>query len=285
MRVSLVVAAVLLAVSGCGSSSTVVEGRPVASPYDGPMSVPIDHSDEAGVLERSGAAGRALECAGSPYDGGGADYDSGLARTQSSPERALANLMAKDPPTYPPHDGYRVERRDGGRVLFSYDVEGRTKVALVAADDVRDWDGRTGWGIEAWAQCDPAELPDGAHGAFTLQVWTDAAGNRVPVTTIRSFRGPAHCDWQDITFVELGPESASVREEYLRDPQGELASWETTTFEAGAMLPPGAVDSGYRRDGRALWRVPDRRAAYLVDLDDPTDVERWPASTQPIGCD
>ncbi len=40
-----------------------------------------------------------------------------------------------------PSDGYAVEREQGGRALFSYDVDGRTKVSMFAADGVRDWSG------------------------------------------------------------------------------------------------------------------------------------------------
>ncbi|HET6166811.1 MAG TPA: hypothetical protein VFE07_08285 [Marmoricola sp.] len=286
MRSLVAVGGVVLVLSGCGSQSPVVTGETVANPYDGPMSLPLDHSDDATVAARSGAAGRALECDGPPFDGGGGDYDSGLASTQSSAEHALSNLFDEDSPTYPPHEGYRVERRDGGRVLFSFDVGGRTKVAFIASDDVRDWKHHTGWGIESWAQCDPAELPDSATGSFAVDVWTDASGARVPVSTVTSWPGPEHCDWQDIIFLELGSDaSGSAQQEYLRDTRGKLADLLDVTYEADATLPKGATDTGWRHDGRELWLVPDRSAAYLVRVGDATDVERWPASTQPIGCD
>jgi hypothetical protein len=58
-----------------------------------------------------------------------------------------------------PSDGYAVEREQDGRVLFSYDVDGRTKVSMFAAQGVRDWSGDEGWGVRTWAQCDPSELP------------------------------------------------------------------------------------------------------------------------------
>jgi hypothetical protein len=60
-----------LVLCGCGTQSPVVTGEPVPTPYAGPMSVPLDHSDDASVLDRSGAAGRALECTGKPFDGAG----------------------------------------------------------------------------------------------------------------------------------------------------------------------------------------------------------------------
>src|SRR5689334_22754027 len=128
MRSVVAVGALAVLLTGCGSGPSVVIGGPEPkAAYDGPMTLPLDYSDDAGVAARSGAAGRALECDGTPFDGGGADYDSGLATTQSSAESALSNLFEEDSPAYPPHDGYRVERRDDGRVLFSYDVDGRTK--------------------------------------------------------------------------------------------------------------------------------------------------------------
>lgn len=53
-----------------------------------------------------------------------------------------------------PDYGYRVERREGDRVLFSFDVRGRTKVAVVVA---KDQPHRPGWGPETSASCDPSE--------------------------------------------------------------------------------------------------------------------------------
>ncbi|MER6458536.1 hypothetical protein ABT270_38945 [Streptomyces sp900105245] len=56
-----------------------------------------------------------------------------------------------------PDHGYRAERREADRALYSVDVKGRTKVAVVVAKDQKD---RPGWGPpETNAACDPAELP------------------------------------------------------------------------------------------------------------------------------
>jgi hypothetical protein len=290
MRPVLAVGALALVLAGCGSGPLVVKGEPVAAPYDGPMSLPLDHSDDASVIARSGAAGRALECAGTPYNGGGADYDGGLESVQDDPEAALENLFTREGVSWGmPTEGYRIERRDDHRVLFSYDVEGQTKASFIAADGIDDWKHHTGWGIEAWAQCDPAEFPADFTDHLDLRVWTDAAGDRVPVTQIISFQGAEHCDWQDITFLRLGEDPAGVNrdrvEEYLRDTHGKLAEHLNGEFSDHGRLPGGARDTGWRHDGRELWLVPDKSAAYLVSVDNPSDVERWPASTQPIGCD
>jgi hypothetical protein len=276
----LVLASVLLA--GCGGSTVVVQGDPVPSPYEGPMSLPRDHRDEATVPERSGAAGRALECAGDPYDGGGASYDSGLESVQDSATAALANLLDEDYVGDVPQDGYRIERKDDGRVLLSYDVGGRTKIAFIAFENIQDYNGDTGWGVEAWASCDPSELPARVSDALGIDVWEDAARRRVPVTRIQSFQGGKHCDWQDITFLHLGPERDG--DEYVRDRHGELAQFLRTTYDGSATLPTDATNTGLRRNGRELWLSAGHSAAYLVSLDDSNDVERWPASNEPIRC-
>jgi hypothetical protein len=289
VRPAVAVGALALVLAGCGSGPVVVTGEPVAAPYDGPMSMPLDHSEEASVAARSGAAGRALECDGTPYNGGGADYDGGLESAQEDPESALEDLFSREGVSWGmPTKGYRIERRDDHRVLFSYDVAGRTRADFVVADGIEDWKHHTGWGVEAWAQCDPAELPAGFTDDLGIGVWSDATGARVPVTEVLSFQGAEHCDWQDITFLRLGEDPRGVHrdqvEEYLRDTHGELARSLTGSFGAHAELPGDARDTGWQRDGRELWLVPDRSAAYLVSLDDPSDVERWPSSKQQVGC-
>lgn len=279
----IVVIATVVLLAGCGGPVVITSGEPVPSPYAGPMHLPMDYSDDASVLERSGAAGRALQCDGSPYAGGGADYESGLASVQDSATAALENLFDQPFSARVPRSGYRVERRDGGRVLFSYDVDGRTKAAFIAAEGIRDFSGDVGWGIESWAGCDPSELPASVTEDFVLEVWQDSSGQRVPVTTIRSFPGAEHCDWQDITFLLLGPEGEA--QWYVRAPGGQFSpGLLRTTFDGSATLPEGATSTGFHRDGRELWLGPDHDAAYLVSLDDPTDVERWPAAKRPIRC-
>jgi hypothetical protein len=267
VRSLLLAVAVTFVLSGCGSSSVVVQGNPVPSPYDGPMDLPIDHRDQAAVVERSGSAGRALECDGDPYDGGGADYDSGLASVQDSAEGALDNLFDEDPVGRLPEDGYRIERADSGQV---------------ASDDVRDHNGDEGWGVEAWAACDPAELPAKVTDDLGIEVWRDASGRRAPVSEIESYRGAEHCGWQDITFLLL--RSRDHTREYIRDPRGELTDFLHTAYDGSATLPAGATNTGLHRDQRELWLSDTGDAAYLVSRQDAEHVERWPASKEPIRC-
>jgi hypothetical protein len=274
MRILIVIAAVLLA--GCGSEAdsgglVVDRGVSVTPRYDGPLD--------------ASAAVRALECDGkTPYQRGEGVYDDGLATVQESGEVALDDYMREAGLSFStPPDGYAVERDQGGRVLFSYDVDGRTKVSIFAADGVRDWNHDEGWGIRVWAQCDPSELPPDVTDELNIGVWQDESGRRVPVTRIQSFQGAEHCDWTDITFLLVRPEQKA--DWYVRDTDGgDLSELLRTTFTADAALPDGATDTGLRRDGRQLWIGPEKKAAYLMSLDDAHDVERWPAAKQPIRC-
>jgi hypothetical protein len=271
VRIGILLAAVLLA--GCGSAddgAVVERGRSATPPYDGPLD--------------PGAAVAALECDGkTPYQRGEHGYDDGLAKVQSTAEAALGDYMRESGPIFStPSDGYAVERKQDGRVLFSYDVDGRTKVAMFAADGVRDWNGDAGWGVRAWAQCDPSEFPADVTDDLNIGVWEDESGRRVPVTRIVSFQGGEHCNWTDITFLLVGPEARA--DWYVRDTDGEFSELLRTTFAKQTNLPQGATDTGLRRDSRQLWIGPGEEAAYLVSVDDARDVERWPAAKQPIQC-
>jgi hypothetical protein len=275
---SLVAAAFL---AGCGQSVVTTSGVPAADPYDGPMSVPQDFSDRASVAERGGAAARALECETVPFSGGGGDYvDGGLETVQDGPAEALENWLEKQGVFTIPDSGYRIEREEGGRVLLSYDVAGRTKAAVVVANEVRDWEDRTGWGVESWAGCDPVELPEQILDALGTSAWKDEDGGLVPVAKVRSYED--WCDLSGVTVVEVGPQWRRDQQ-WWRDPDGQLSDGLARRYKAGSELPADAKGTGWHRNGRELWLVPDGSAAYLVSTVNPQDVERWPAS-QGLAC-
>lgn len=275
--------ALLALLAACGDQPAVGSNEPPpAEAYQGPLVLPQDFADRATPEERSGAAGRAVECRHPVGNGGGGDYDSGLASVQDAPEEALDNWFAEEGSWFAgmPTDGYRLERDDGDRVMFSYDVAGQSKAVVIVSNGVRDWNDDTGWGVESWAHCDAAELPAALTDARGIGIWTDRAGDRVPTTVIESYDGPEHCDWQDIVFLTVG--GWDDGQQYLRDTEGTLADRLRTTFDGAARLPGDAEDSGWRRDGRELWLTPD--AAYLVSVDDPQDVERWPRTKGQVAC-
>jgi uncharacterized protein YceK len=133
VRIVIFVALAGVLLAGCGSR-VIDRSRSATPPYDGQLG--------------AGAAVGALECEGkTPYDDVLGVYDDGLAKVQGSAEAALDDYMSESGLSFStPSEGYAVERDQDGRVLFSYDVDGRTKVAIFAANDVRDWNRDEGWG-------------------------------------------------------------------------------------------------------------------------------------------
>jgi hypothetical protein len=257
--------------SGGDDQSAVDGGRSTATPYEGPLN--------------SKAAVKALECDGEqPFFRALGSYDSGLETVQPSADKAFDNYVAESGIGFrAPVKGYRVEREDAGRALISYDVRDRTKVAVVLADGIGDWNGDVGWGVVAWALCDPAEFPGEVTDKLNIGVWQDASGRRVPVARVRSFRGAAHCSWTAITFLLIGPDDRRA-DWYVRSATDEFPDYLRGEFDPAATLPDDATFTGWSRGGRRLWLGRDKEAAFLVDVDDPSSVERWPAAKEPILC-
>ena len=284
MRTRLVYVLLLLpGLSACGPSEITVNST-VDRPYGGPLNVPQD-PDSAVLRERAGAAGLALECGTKPYEGSGGGFaNHGSGSAQDDAREALESFQDDVGFLGVPPDGFVVERVEGDRVLFSYDVAERTKVAYIAADGMRDASGEVGWGVETWASCDPAEFPSAVTEELGIRVWHDQAGARVPVATVTHHPGAEHCDWQHITFLSMG--YAGADGQYVADRNGEFAGQDllTTTYDADVVLPSDADDTGYEYDDWHLWLAADRSAAYVVSVADPSQIERWPASRDPIAC-
>jgi hypothetical protein len=123
-------------------------------------------------------------------------------------------------------------------------------------------------------------LPDEFTDAAGLQIWEDDKGHRVSTTIVSSFQGAEHCDWQHITFLTLG---SDPKLQYVRDVDGEFGDLLDGSYDGSASLPANAVDLGFSREGRRLWLV-EGEAAYLVNVQDPADVERWPVAIERILC-
>lgn len=119
-----------------------------------------------------------------------------------------------------------------------------------------------------------SELP-----ALAQQRWTDAGGHTLPTEKVVSFSGPAHCDWAGITFLDIGRDKPEGGQEYLRDPDGLLADTTRGRYAPAVGLPSDARDTGFRRNGAAVWVTED--AAYVVIGD---QVERWPRANRGVGC-
>ncbi|MFF7122431.1 hypothetical protein [Streptomyces sp. NPDC008240] len=280
MRRGLVAVAVLAAVTavGCDDGTgvrVVVDGTPPATPYSGPLHVgtrAVDDGSPRSLRLASGAAGRALECDGEIFDGGGPDGWS-ASDGGRTPEEGLKLYFDMFQPVQPDH-GYRVERKEADRVLYSFDVKGRTKVAVVVAEDQKN---RPGWGPETNASCDPAELPAKFAAAQGWEVWTDRSGRRVPVSRLSGSGGPEHCDWQSAHFLDLDGR------QYARDPEGVLrrAGLLTASYREHVSMPAGARDTGYHYRDRRLWLTDDKDTAYVRTSG---GVEAWPRTRNGTAC-
>ncbi|WP_405915331.1 hypothetical protein [Streptomyces sp. NBC_00728] len=283
MRKGIALAAALvgLAAAGCGGGhrdGLVVKGTPPASPYAGRLDLPFKESPDGGEREAgeaSGAAGRALECDGSIHAG---DTGDGWSKRDggSTPEEGLKAYFDIYQPEVPDY-GYRTERRAGDRVLFSFDVEGRTKVAVVVA---KDQPRRPGWGLETSASCDPSELPASYTESKGYEIWEDREGRRVPTTKVSSAAGGEHCDWQSAHFLDLG--SGRNSRQYVRDPRGLFGNESLKAeYDGDVRMPAGARDTGYHYRDWHLWLTPDRSTAYVRTSD---GVEAWPEARSGLGC-
>ncbi|MDR6975746.1 hypothetical protein J2X68_002434 [Streptomyces sp. 3330] len=283
MRGRFVVSALLvMAVAvGCGAGDerdVVVEGTPPATPYAGPLYLAtkeLDESTPEALRVASGAAGRALECEGEISWGGGPDgWSEGDGG--DTPEEGLRLYFDLFDPVGP-HAGFRVERAEADRVLFSYDVDGRTKIAVVVA---RDQEERPGWGPETNASCDPAELPASVTDPGGPEIWTDGRGERVATTTLTSYPGAEHCGWQTAHF--LGTGRGEDHRQYVRDPEGVIEEDQLTSpYDGDTAMPAGAHDTGYRHGDWRLWLTDDASTAYVRTSD---GVEAWPLAKEPVAC-
>ncbi|MFI6938673.1 hypothetical protein ACIBI4_05340 [Streptomyces sp. NPDC050418] len=276
----------VVALGGCGTTPGASEDlvhKPTersVPPYDGPLKARTPGwVGEDSPLEGGGAALLTLECTDDPYQAS-SGHDLGNAEREPTPEAALRRQFGEWRLwKILPQRGYRIETRSGGRVLFSYDVLGRTRAAVIVAEDIK---GKDGWVVETYAQCDPSEFEAAERADLDLFVWSDTAGRPVNTARVHSAMGPDHCDWQTAEFLGIG--SGRQERGYYRDPEGVLGDSDLlhASYDGDTRLPDDAVDTGWRHDGRELWLAPDKKNAYVRTADG--KVERWPGSSERIGC-
>lgn len=113
----------------------------------------------------------------------------------------------------------------------------------------------------------------------------------LPTDDIVMYRGPEHCDWEQVVFLNLGwPLGESARSDppaqvrqFARDPAGRLGPALTGEFRSRVALPADATDTGYYTGGVHLWlAASDPTGAYLTDGE---SVERWARTTHSVACD
>jgi hypothetical protein len=173
-----------------------------------------------------------------------------------------------------------MAKREDDRVLYVLEVDGRFKQAIVVHDGPAvEGTGGPGWYVESWARCDFSELPEEATDAFGVEIWTDREGRPAPTTRIVAWKGPAHCDWESMTFLHLDDNDEHA---YVRNPDRGLDEFFAEPYQAHAELPDDAEPTGFMREGQRLWLSSDGMRAYVGTRD---DVEVWPRTVQGLGCD
>jgi hypothetical protein len=267
----------LFFLGACGQD-VVIDVPASAQPYAGSLASPTPITDDPDVFARAGAAAPALECVGAPSNGGSPD----IVTDGASPTEAIEEWIEGEGSWFgglPPH-GYRLERQDQDRVLFSLETDGARKVTVIVREGDSDDEGGSGWAVESWAMCDPSEFPGALTEEMDIPIWTDDQGARVDTRRVSSYQGAEHCEWQDITFLSLG--EPPEERQFVRDTRGDFEL--SGAFGAETILPPDAADTTWEYAGRHLWLSDDELTAYLVSVEDANDVEAWPRATEPIYC-
>lgn len=268
----------VLLLTACGQS-VVVDAVPQAPPYEGPLYVEVTAAPSDETADRSGAAGRIVDCdappTGSsepePYEGGPVSRSPTAAL-----QRELNEYVTRGATT-----GLREARREADRVLYVYEVDRRVKQAMIVHRG-KSVGGDIGWYVESWARCDWAELPPALAEGLGLEVWTDESGKRVPTSRVVSSAGPEHCDWQEMTFLSIDGGGLAEGQSYVGQPEPELyPDYFAVAYESSTALPADAQDTGYERGGRHLWTASDQSRAFVGT---PESVAVWPRTVQPLAC-
>lgn len=260
-------AALLLALSACDSDDGNNEGDGfpgliVHTDVDHPYAGPLTRAKR--VVECQAPIAQAHFSPAEDYNGGGIGDD---------PVDGLGTYIDKLGWIESwPRTGYRIEREESDRVLFTIDVAGERKSAVILHE--ADTPEGHGWFVESWARCDPSEFPEAVAEEMGYLVWSVTNG-RVPTTEIVSFRGAEHCDDQESTILRIH----GAR--YWGNPKQDYRKYLTSRYVEGIELPAGAIATGYSRGGRELWLSSDKANAYVGTKE---SVDRWPREKVDLRC-
>lgn len=123
--------------------------------------------------------------------------------------------------------------------------------------------------------------------------WYDADDCPVRIDVLSITNGPAHCDWDEASFLTVGPATGAIIEPeasrtFLYDPKrtlgDHLGEW-GQELPADTPLSGDVTDSGYHTaDDRVLW-VDEQDPTAPAWIVGPDHVERWDAITDDaFGC-
>ncbi|CAN5816487.1 hypothetical protein BH23CHL8_BH23CHL8_03140 [soil metagenome] len=249
------------------------EAPAVCAPQDAASTYPVTLGP-AEEAARVPTPVQALECdfKGRPHS---VHDEWGYLGGYESPDEALRTVVREG--FVIPVRGYHVLAADESTFLYGYRNRGEVKVAIRVTSPAGDGER---WIPEWLADCRLSEYGRKADMGRGVWLWANSRDR-----TVQERRGPAHCDWQSIRFLYWSrpdaPRTVRATSLYLRDPEGRFrGDWEVP-FLRSTTLPSDARNTGYRRDGAALWMAADARAMYVKDG---ARVERWPRVPSGIGC-
>lgn len=256
--------------AGCGDVAARPD-NPAGHTYEGPLY----RTGAEALHPGAGAAGEVVDCTtwGDGGFSGEQVYNGGA--TADSPAQAL-KVSHSEGGFGGVQTGLLVAKEEKNRMLYVLEVEGVVKQAIIVHNGpATEGAGGSGWYVESWAHCDYSELPRTFTDSIGLQIWAGDDGRAAPTTKIASWTGPEHCDWQSMTFLNLG------KAVYVRSPQRDLADYFADPYEEDTVLPVDAIDTGFQRDGNHLWLSADKQRAFVGSK---PDVEAWPRTIQQLGC-
>ena len=220
--------------------------------------------------------------------------------TQIAPGEGRVELEGAEDIKIGEADGARWTEEDGGRrAIFTWAFD--QNLIVEACCDERAWahlEQMALAALEGTRQTappgctTPASDLDGESLATNLQgkaarlVDDEGCPVRIDIASMRTLPADDHC-WPGVTIAVVlippGSTAAEDRHSYLRDPDGMTGRHTVARpFEPDAQLPPGAVDTGYSRQGRRIWVDPlDKDVLYVVDAD---GVEAWPRLSEQLFC-
>jgi len=110
--------------------------------------------------------------------------------------------------------------------------------------------------------------------------WTPPPSEEANVAALKlvsSYNGSAHCNWTDVTFLEI------LAIQFLRDPAGKIHTQPPPDrFTTLSSPPADALFTGWHSDGQELWLTEARDYAFLGSGD---AWEGWPRLPYTVGCD
>jgi hypothetical protein len=212
-------------------------------------------------------AAAVLQCDGPPAEFGATWTRGSLYTTdRGTPELALEELAHRLNSYGQPFPTAALIEigRDETAVAFAYHYRGGARAVAVIRSEASAV--AIVWYIESVAVCDASEFGPDAKAAVHSDGWIDATGAAVPTTTLEEIPD-CYFGWKltlDGRLFVWAPINA--------DFEAFSPEWLEAEIDMLPALPDGAIDTGYRSNGRQLFLAPDGKAAFVVLLD---GVQRW----------